>query len=114
MAIAKDVITDLVETGKVSGRLTLGISFYEINNLSMATKYGVNTLGLLVDQVTVNSNADRAGLKSKDVIVEADGKQVTTGDELKAALGKHKVGEKMTFTVVRDKKYIELSVVLSD
>ena len=112
ITFAKDIINDLVETGKVSGRLVLGISYYEISSLSMATKYNVNTLGLLIGEVTPNSNASRAGLKPNDVIVEVDGEQVMTSDELSSALKKHKVGDKMTFTVVRDKEYIELSVEL--
>ena len=114
ISFAKDVINDLVETGKVSGRVVLGISYYEIGNLSTAVKYGVNTLGLLVGEVTPNSNASRAGIKANDVIVEVDGKQVTTSDDLKSALNKHKVGDKITFTVVRNKEYIELSVTLKD
>ncbi|MGN1344378.1 MAG: S1C family serine protease [Traorella sp.] len=112
--IAKDIVTDLVETGKVSGRLVLGINYYEISNLSMATKYGVNTLGLLIAEVSPNSNAERAGLKAKDVIVEVDGEQVTTSEDLKNALNSHKVGDTMKFCVVRDKEYVELSVVLED
>ena len=114
ISFAKDVINDLVETGKVSGRVVLGISYYEISNLSTAIKYGVNTLGLLVNEVTPNSNAFKAGLKTNDVIVEVDGKQVTTSDDLKSALNRHKVGDKITFTVVRNKEYIELSVILKD
>lgn len=114
ISLAKGIIEDLTTSGKVSGRLVLGISYYEISNLSTAVKYGVNTLGLLVGEVSPNSNASRAGLKVNDVIVEVDGEQVTTSDDLKSALNKHKVGDKMTFTVVRDKEYVELSVVLED
>ncbi len=114
ISIAKGIVEDLTTTGKVSGRLVLGISYYEISNLSTAVKYGVNTLGLLVGEVSPNSNASKAGLKPNDVIVEVDGNQVTTADDLKVALNKHKVGDKMTFTVVREKEYIELSVTLKD
>ena len=114
ISFAKGIVEDLTTTGKVSGRLVLGISYYEISNLSTAVKYGVNTLGLLVGEVSPNSNASKAGLKPNDVIVEVDGNQVTTSDDLKLALNKHKVGDKMTFTVVREKEYIELSVILED
>ena len=114
ISFAKGIVEDLTTTGKVSGRLVLGISYYEISNLSTAVKYGVNTLGLLVGEVSPNSNASKAGLKPNDVIVEVDGNQVTTSDDLKLALNKHKVGDKMTFTVVREKEYIELSVISED
>lgn len=110
--IAKSVVSDLVETGKVSGRLVLGISYYEITSLTDAMKYGVNALGLLVGEVTVDSNASRAGIQVNDVIVEVDGEQVTTSDDLKNSLSKHKSGDTMKFVVLRDRDYVELSVVL--
>ena len=110
--IAKTVVNDLVETGKVSGRLTLGVSYYEINSLTDAMKYGVNALGLLVGEVMPNSNASRAGIKVNDVIVEVDGKQVATTDDLRSSLTKHKAGDTMKFVVLRDRDYVELSVVL--
>ena len=75
-------------------------------------KYGVNALGLLVGEVMPNSNASRAGIKVNDVIVEVDGKQVATTDDLRSALTKHKVGDTMKFVVLRDRDYVELSVVL--
>lgn len=110
--VAKTVVNDLVETGKVSGRLTLGIGYYEINSLTDAMKYGVNALGLLVSEVEPNSNASSAGIKVNDVIVEVDGKQVATTDDLRSALTKHKAGDTMKFVVLRNRDYVELSVVL--
>ena len=112
--IAKSVVNDLVENGKVSGRITLGITYYEISSITQAMKHGVNVLGLLVSEVTPNSNAAAAGIQVNDVIVEADGEQVTTSDDLRSALSSHKIGDTMTFTVVRDKEYVELSCTLAE
>lgn len=112
--IAKSVVSDLVEKGKVSGRLTLGIKYYEISSITQAMQHGVNTLGLLVSEVTPNSNAAAAGIQANDIIIEADGQQITTSDDLKSALSSHKVGDTMTFTVVRDKEYVELSCTLAE
>lgn len=112
--IAKSVVTDLVEKGKVSGRLTLGIKYYEISSITQAMQHGVNILGLLVSEVVPNSNAANAGIKVNDIIVEVDGQQVTTSDDLKSILYSHKVGDTMRLTVVRDKQYVELSTVLAE
>lgn len=112
--IAKSVVNDLVENGKVSGRITLGITYYEISSITQAMEHGVNVLGLLVSEVTPNSNAAAAGIQVNDVIVEADGEQVTTSDDLRSALSSHKIGDTMTFTVVRDKEYVELSCTLAE
>lgn len=112
--IAKSVAEDLVEKGKVSGRLTLGISYFEVNSVQAAMQYGVNTLGLYIKEVLPDTNAARAGMQAEDVITAVDGEQITTAAELKAKLSSHKVGDTMTFTVIRDKAYVELSVVLAE
>ena len=112
--IAKDVVEDLVKNGEVTGRLTLGIKYYEISDISTAMQFNVNTVGLLDDEVTKGSNADKAGIKKGDIIVEADDKQVTTGAELTSALRKHKAGETMSFMVVRNKEFIDLNCVLEE
>ena len=103
-----------MENCKVSGRITLGITYYEISSITQAMEHGVNVLGLLVSEVTPNSNAAAAGIQANDVIVEADGEQVTTSDDLRSALSSHKIGDTMTFTVVRDKEYVELSCTLAE
>ena len=112
--IAKNVVNDLVEKGKVSGRVSLGIKYYEISSITQALQYGVNTLGLLVSEVIPNSNAAAAGIQPNDIIIEADNKQITSSDDLKSVLSSHKVGDRMTFTVVRDKEYVELSCTLAE
>lgn len=108
----KSVVEDLVETGKVQGRLALGIRFYEISSVQQAMKHGVNTLGLLVSEVEANSNAARAGIQANDIIVEVDGEQITTKEDLTSILNNHKVGDNMDITVVRNKEYVNLSVIL--
>ena len=112
--IAKSVVNDLIENGKVSGRITLGITYYEISSITQAMQHGVNVLGLLVSEVTPNSNAAAAGIQENDVIVEADGEQITTSDDLRNALSSHKVGDTMTFKVFRDDGYVDLSCTLAE
>lgn len=110
--IMKTVTTDLIETGKVTGRLTLGITYSEISSIQQAMQFGYNTLGLLINEVEPKSNADRAGLQKGDIIVAVDGGQVMTSADLKKALNRHKVGDKISFKVVRDTEYVDLSVEL--
>lgn len=110
--IAKEVAEQLISNGKVEGRLTLGISYVEISNVQTAMSYGVNTLGLLVAEVIEGSNAERAGFMKGDLIIAADEEQISSSAELKAKLQSHVPGDTMTFKVIRDKHYIDLSVVL--
>jgi putative serine protease PepD len=53
------------------------------------------------DAVTVGGPADKAGLRSGDVIVAVDGRPVTSADELIITIRKHAPGERITVTYVR-------------
>ncbi|MFI5132914.1 MAG: PDZ domain-containing protein [Chitinophagales bacterium] len=60
--------------------------------------------GVEVQDVTKESAAEKAGLKEKDVITKIDDQKVEDPDGLSEAIGKHKPGEKVTVTYLRDKK----------
>lgn len=109
---AKYIAEELLSNGSVSGRLTLGISYMEISSVQAAMQYGVNTLGLYIKEVLPDSNAERASFKAEDCLIAVDGEQITTSAELKSKLQKHQAGDTMTFTVIRDRTYVDLSVVL--
>ena len=57
--------------------------------------------GAVVQEVTPNSPAARAGLQPGDVVVSIDGKAVQDRSELVAAIRGHKPGDKVTLVVVR-------------
>lgn len=112
--VAKVVAEQLISNGEVSGRMKLGITYVEIDSLNAAMQNGVNTLGLLVKEVSENSNASRAGVLANDMIIAADGEQISTSAELKLKLQSHEFGDTMTLTVIRDRKYVDLSVILAE
>ena len=53
-------------------------------------------------------------MKIGDVIVKCDGKSVKTFDELKAIKEGKTAGDTMNIEVVRDKKNINISVILEE
>jgi putative serine protease PepD len=57
--------------------------------------------GAVVQEVTPDSPAARAGLQAGDVVVSIDGKAVQDRSELVAAIRGHKPGDKVTLVVVR-------------
>lgn len=92
--------------------LNLGIKIREIDSTT-AQKYNLEE-GLYVASVDEYSPAEKGGLKIGDIIVECDGKSVKTFDELKEIKQNKNVGDTMKIKVIRDKKTIDLNVVLEE
>jgi serine protease Do len=59
---------------------------------------------VLVADVVPGDPADKAGIKPDDIIIDVNGKKVTTGHELTAMTARLSVGDKATLTVLRDGK----------
>ena len=60
--------------------------------------------GAKVTDITSESAAKKAGIKEGDVITKIDEIKVGTPDDLSKAVRKHKPGDKVTVTFLRDKK----------
>ena len=60
--------------------------------------------GVEVQDVTKESAAEKIGLKEKDVITKIDDQKVEDPDDLSKAITKHKPGDKVKVTFLRDKK----------
>ncbi len=63
-----------------------------------------NDQGAKVTDVTDGSAAEKTGLKEGDIIIKVGEDKVAGPDDLYKALGKHKPGEKVTITYLRDGK----------
>lgn len=90
----------------------------------VAEVYGLgNQPAVQVGDVIADAPADKAGLKSGDIIVKMDGKPLERGDEpaeLPLILGRnllrHHVGDTVTFSVLREKDQplVEVPIKLAD
>ena len=69
--------------------------------------------GAEVQEVTKGSAAEKIGLKKGDVIVKIDDQKIESPDELSDAVRKHKAGEKVTVTYIRDKKELKETAELT-
>ena len=110
------IINQLVKNGKVT-RPQLGIRVISLSELSSAYKeqLGIKTnlkRGIYVASVTKNSAASAAGMKSGDIITKVDGTSVSDVVSLHEILYKHKIGDKVTVTVDRNGKTVNLDVTL--
>lgn len=92
--------------------LNLGIQIRPIDS-DTAKKYSLSE-GLYVASVDEFSPAEKAGLKIGDIIVKCDGKEAKTFDELKDIKDSKNAGDTLTIEVIRDKKTVDLPVVLEE
>ena len=109
--VAVKVKDQLQQYGKVS-RGRLGIVIQEVNQ-QLADSFGLKSpRGALVSSVEDGSPAAKAGLKSGDVILKFDSKEISRSAELPAQVADMKPGTKATLQVWRDgaTKSIEVTV----
>jgi serine protease Do len=81
-------------------------------NPQLAEFFGVRE-GVLVRSVTANTPAERAGLKAGDVVVKVNGTPVVNPREI-SGLVRNSGKKTVTFTVVRNKKEMTLSVEVAE
>ena len=70
--------------------------------------------GALVQDVTPNSPAAKAGLQAGDLVVALDGQAVTSQDDLVSRIRDHKPGDRVTLKVVRDGKEQTVTATLTN
>lgn len=106
-----DIYKQLISDGKVK-RPYIGISGRDINEQT-AKQYKLIE-GVYIVSVEPYSSAEKAGLKSYDVITEVDGKKITSMDELNEIKNSHKIGDIINLKVYRDNNYVDVQVTLGE
>jgi len=70
--------------------------------------------GVIIDSVTADSPAERAGLKSFDVIREVDGDPIADNDELISKISSYMPGEKVDLEVFRKGRTLSMKATLGE
>lgn len=109
--LVNKVMRDLIDFGVVQ-RGYLGVQIADItqeikekNNLS-------STKGVFISSVTEDGGAERAGIKSKSVILKVGSKEVNSVAELQEEIGKRRPGDKVNLTIKRENGDQELKEVV--
>jgi S1-C subfamily serine protease len=112
--LAKAVMEELKENGKVK-RSYIGAELEQLTP-GFAANVGIqsNVRGAVVALVMQNSPAERAGLRSGDVITELDGKPVRSSLELERSIIFSPPGNSVEMTIYRDGKQLTVKVVLEE
>ena len=101
----------LIEKGKIS-RPFVGVSGLDIDEAT-AIRNGL-TKGIYVDSVVSGSSAEKAGIKSGDVIVSFDGKDISTMDELNEIKNTKNIGDNVEIKFYRKSELKTVTITLGE
>jgi serine protease Do len=123
-AIPINDIKPLIDSVKQRGRIVrpyLGVRYVALNQqIAKANDLRVNEGAWIqaaddaAPGIVPDSPADKAGVKEGDVITKINSDKIDSTHSLQSVIGKHKPGDKVTLTVVREGKTITLSVILAE
>jgi serine protease Do len=111
--LATKVYAQLIKSGKVT-RAYLGVFLQPVSPSLARTVGYTGTDGAVVNDLTTDSPAARAGLRSGDVIVEFEGKHVTSPKQLTEIVADTPVGKSSVVKYVRDGKVETATISLGE
>ena len=112
-SIMTKVVDDLKEFGTVQ-RAILGISGHDLGDERTKDKDLGTVEGVYVAEVNDGSGAKAAGIEVGDVIIKIAGKKVHNMAELQENIAKHRPGDEVEVTIMRNKKEKRLDVTLKN
>lgn len=99
--ITRKIIEDIMEYGNVQ-RGILGVEGGELNS-KVSKELGVNdTEGFYINKVTKNSGAEKAGLKTGDIIKKLDNQNINSFAELSGYISTKRPNDLVKVTFLRD------------
>lgn len=109
---AERIIAELREYGEVRRSFNIGVSTRPMNaRIAEALNLQIEQ-GLLVDRVSGNSPAEKAGIQPYDVIVSIGNEEVSDRGDAIAALAEYRVGDEVPVTVIRRGEKLNLALEL--
>ena len=111
--MARNVMDQLVKSGKVR-RGQIGVTIQPMTP-ELAAKFGLSEVrGVVINSVTPNGPATRAGIRPGDVILALNGTPVEDGNTLRNQVASTAPGTEAKLTIFRDRREQEIQVTLSE
>ena len=111
--VAMNIKDQLVQNGKVT-RGRIGVQIQEVNQ-ALAKSFGLSkTQGALVSVVEPGSPADKAGVKSGDVVLGVNGKEIDQLSDLTTAIAGIKPGTSARLQVWRNGSRQDINVTVGE
>lgn len=109
--IVKKVVEDLMEYGEVQ-RAIIGVNIADVTS-EIAEAANIDEVkGVYITDIVPGGAADKAGMKSGDVIVRFDGRNTDTAAELQEQVGKKRPGDKVEVVVLRNNRRLDYDLVM--
>lgn len=96
---AKPIIDDLLQNGRVTGRVLLGISAEAIDEVTART-YDV-PMGVQIINIDPQADIANRGVLKGDIITHIDGERIYNLDDIRTVLNRHKAGDIVRLTLYR-------------
>ena len=97
----RPIVEQLIQSGKVT-RPFLGVGINVEISQQHNRIYNLGTdHGLLISRVSANSPAAKAGIKVEDILVQMDGEDIHTFNQMQSILFSKEIGEQIEVVVVR-------------
>lgn len=111
---AKQAVPMLISQGKVT-RGYLGVSIRDASEFRDVDSLGLpDERGAVVGQVQPDTPADRAGLKTYDVIRKVNDQEIENSNELVRTIAAYAPGTTVTLEILRDKETLNIDVNLTE
>ena len=119
---AADVAQQLMDKGYVSDQPSTGMSYAESSQGNGTAQFFGNnqdsqsqssSAAVYIQEVT-GTNAKKAGFQSGDLVYAVDGTKITSFNTLSSIVTSHKVGDKLTYTIVRGNQTKEIKLTLEE
>ena len=106
----REIVNQLMEQGYVSGRPSLGLTGVALSSFYLS--YFHLPSGYYIEEVLEGSPAQQTGIQSGDVLVSVNGTQVSTGDDIAAALYGFSVGDSVNIVISRNSRHYQVALEL--
>lgn len=113
VSLVRKVMDDLLEFGSVQRGL-LGVEIRDVN-AELAESEGLNTvIGVYVATAREEGAAAEAGIQSGDVIIKINEIEVRTMSEMQELVARHRPGDEITVTYIRDGETYQVAAELKN
>lgn len=111
----RSMIDEIINKGYVSGKPSMGVSVHDREVATYGFLQSTRSIsGAKVSAVGNNTAGAKAGLKVGDIIVKADGTQITSVSTLKTVMSNHRSGDTIDLTVYRNGSQVQMKLTFDE